>query len=328
MFSSTPSESSFSYRAGASAQVTVSPGGTMSFPSQQHQFNSFQEFQDDVVGQWMLVDSDGNFATFEVESFEKNDFPTIENVTPMDGDQFEDETFVPVSFATSTGFFFWGISFDSDLIFVSMGFTGITGFLEDGVIEAPVIIQAATTENFADFITNVDTSAVSFNVVTSPPIQTNASRIEITFRQSVIVPPDSYNVFRGVEIKGSVGDFADSDDLRARYNPGFTINDTEAPVWLEFFADAPGASGFRVESNAGTPGLEYTVEAFNWANGSYEVIGVQPESFQFDQLVQFPVVPDDHIDTDGSVRARVGWRQVGFIINFPWEVLVNQTGWE
>ena len=113
----------------------------------------------------------------------------------------------------------------------------------------------------------------------------------------------------------------------ANYNPGFTINNEEAPVWLIFDGVAAGAVSFRVESNAGTPGLTYTVEAFNWASGMYDIIDTMDESFNTDSVDTFPIVPADHIDAGGEVRGRVGWRQTGFTINFPWEVRVDQTGW-
>ena len=101
----------------------------------------------------------------------------------------------------------------------------------------------------------------------------------------------------------------------------------QAPVWLIFDGNANAAMNFQIESQAGTPGLEYSVEAWNWANGSYDQVATQSESFNSDQVVAFAIAPADHIDAGGNVRSRVGWRQVGFTINFPWEVRVDQIGW-
>lgn len=140
-------------------------------------------------------------------------------------------------------------------------------------------------------------------------------------------PPSSYTVFRGVELNGSISDYASSDDIAASYRPGFTLGVSEPPVWLIFSAVAPAAAQFRVESSAGTPGLEYTVEAFNWATSSYDIISSRTETFNVDEVAEFPVVAADHIDVNGEVRSRVGWRVVGFTINFPWVVNVDQTGW-
>ena len=141
------------------------------------------------------------------------------------------------------------------------------------------------------------------------------------------VEPTAFTTFRGIQLSGTLADFASSDDVSATYNPGFTINSTEAPVWLIFDGVAPSATSFRVESNAGTPGLTYTVEAFNFNTNAFEVIGTQTESFNSDGMFDFNLVPADHIDAAGNVQARVGWRQTGFTINFPWEVRVDQAGW-
>ena len=141
------------------------------------------------------------------------------------------------------------------------------------------------------------------------------------------IPPSMFTTFRGNLISASLNDFIESDDVSAMYNPGFVLNDTEAPVWLIFDGNGAGATGFQVESNAGTPGLEYTVEAFNFGSNAFEVVGTQLESFNMDQVQQFAITPADHVDANGDVRSRVGWRQVGFIINFPWVVNVDQVFW-
>ena len=158
----------------------------------------------------------------------------------------------------------------------------------------------------------------------------NADVLSITFDDVVVgdgsVPPANFTVFRGVSLSGSITDFESSDDVSAMYNPGFVLNDTEAPVWLIFDANAPNANEFFVESQAGTPGLTYTVEAFDFTTQAFAVIDTQSEAFNVDQVVTFPVSAE-HIDTGGDVQARVGWRQSGFIINFPWEVRVDQVGW-
>ena len=141
------------------------------------------------------------------------------------------------------------------------------------------------------------------------------------------VAPDSFTTFRGTVLSATLEDFAMSDDTSASYLPGFTIGPFEAPVWLIFDGVAADATSFHVESSAGTPGLTYTVEAFNWATQQFEEIGTQGEAFNTDQELDFPIVAADHIDAGGEVRTRVGWRRTGFTINFPWQVNVDQVGW-
>jgi hypothetical protein len=139
-------------------------------------------------------------------------------------------------------------------------------------------------------------------------------------------PPTSFSTFRGTVISAQLSDFVDSDDVRARFNPGFVLNSAEAPVWLIFDANCPTAIDFHLESNAGTPGLTYTVEAWNWITHEYDVIGQHSESYNADQVVSFTLTAN-HIDSGGDVRSRVGWRKTGFTINFPWEVRIDQVGW-
>ena len=138
--------------------------------------------------------------------------------------------------------------------------------------------------------------------------------------------PETITVFRGIELSGTITDFESSDDVRAVYNPGFVLTNVEAPVWLIFDGVAPSATEFLVESQAGTPGLTYTVEAFDFTAGALAVIGTQAEVFDVDQVATFPITADN-IDAGGEVQTRVGWRQTGFTINFPWEVRVDQVSW-
>lgn len=186
------------------------------------------------------------------------------------------------------------------------------------------------TLDIATFFNNVNPSqigAIGFSFVTFTNCNVQFHRFEAVGGVSnQFVPPASYSVFRGVEINGSLADFVDSDDTKASYNPGFVLNSTEAPVWLVFDANAPTANAFLAESSALTPGLTYTVEAWNWSAGDFEEIGIEDESFNVDSVVEFPL-SSIYIDTTGNVRSRVGWRKTGFTINFPWTVQIDQVGW-
>ena len=84
---------------------------------------------------------------------------------------------------------------------------------------------------------------------------------------------------------------------------------------------------FQVESQAGTPGLTYTMEAFNFTTNVFDVIGTEMESFNTDTVETYALT-SDHFDGNGDVRSRLGWRQTGFTINFPWEARIDQVGWD
>ena len=138
--------------------------------------------------------------------------------------------------------------------------------------------------------------------------------------------PTVYTKFRGNEIGTPVvGDFAGNTDdctgdgTAASYNPGFVINNTEAPVWLVFDYAAASSGSVQVTSQAGTPNLEIAVEY--WDGSMYVEIGPRIlESFGSYTTESFSL---GGVSAD---RIRVGWRKAGFTINFPWQVDVDAVG--
>ena len=128
-------------------------------------------------------------------------------------------------------------------------------------------------------------------------------------------------------LNSNIMDYASANDVKARINPGFTLSSSEAPVWLIFDANAPEAFEFVLESTANTPGLTCTIEAWNWNSNSYEVVDMAGETFNSDTQKTY-TINADHIDGNGDVRTRVGWRKTGFTLLFPWTVSVDLAGWD
>ena len=134
--------------------------------------------------------------------------------------------------------------------------------------------------------------------------------------------PTNFTQFRGLAVgTPDLTDFAGPDGVSANFNPGFVLNDLEAPVWLIFDYSGSASGDINVTSNAGTPGLSMTVEYAD-AAGSFgainsQAIGTAGESFNTFTTETFTL---PGVTTD---RVRVGWRQTGFVINFPWEIRVD-----
>ena len=123
------------------------------------------------------------------------------------------------------------------------------------------------------------------------------------------------------------------DESFLKFNPGFTLNSAEAPVWLIFdgqVANAPSSLSLTVVSQAGTPGLTRTIEAFNFATQTYDVLDENSELFDADNRATLDLSSaiGSYVSTNGEVRARIGWRQTGFTLNFPWEVRLDQLVWQ
>ena len=150
----------------------------------------------------------------------------------------------------------------------------------------------------------------------------------------VQVVPGALNVFRGFLVDGVLANAFESDDSRLNFNPGFVLNASEAPIWLIFDADltsdSPSSLELTVESQAGTPGLTGTLEAFNWNSDTYDVIDVSNANFNTDTVVSVDLSSDisDYVQSGtGAVRSRIGWRRTGFTVVFPWEVRLDHLVW-
>ncbi len=147
-----------------------------------------------------------------------------------------------------------------------------------------------------------------------------------------LVPASSYTQFRGVYVSGDLGSTAESDDEYLIYNPGFTINSSEAPVWLIFDGNLSVCDSLQLtaESQAGTPGLTATLEAWNWNTSSYDVVDISPTQFNTDEVVTVDLTGaiENYVASGTmAVRTRIGWRKTGFTINYPWVIRLDQIGW-
>ena len=191
-----------------------------------------------------------------------------------------------------------------------------------------------------DFIQPTDQMRVRFIASDTDPQRTVEAGVDgvqvrlITCDAVDVVHANQYTVYRGLQIGGDLSDSFDSDDSYLKFNPGFVINSAEAPVWLIFDgtlpSDSPASLEILMESTAGTPGLTHTLEAWNWTSAAYDVIDVSAASFNNDVVVTVNLssqISDYAQAGTGAVRTRLGWRKTGLVINFPWEVRLDQLVW-
>lgn len=190
--------------------------------------------------------------------------------------------------------------------------------------------------NYGFMLKNVDESLLgSASRVTSREGADGGSagtRLLISYTAPTEVPPSDYNLLRGFLIGGAFEDVFTSDDMRMRFNPGFTLSSDEAPVWLIFegnlSTDSPSSLNLQIEAQAGTPGLTATTEAWNWNVASFDVVDVTATSFNNDTVITPALTPGDHVQSGtAAVRSRIGWRKTGLTLNFPWETRLDQFVW-
>ena len=201
---------------------------------------------------------------------------------------------------------FTGPGIDIDTIFP---------FTETGTIE-----PGRYTFTFAEF----GSSTVSF-------VANNTIRLTL-LDEPIESSPASVDVVRGNLISGMEDDVEESDDSYFVFQPGFTLNSTEAPVWLttNSFVTASNTADltFALEANANTPNISQFVDAFNWNTGQFDEVSVQPVSFNNDSAIEVDLAPELYVQAGtGEVLNRVGFRQTGFTLLFPWSVSIDQFVW-
>ena len=197
----------------------------------------------------------------------------------------------------------WRIADCNDITGFSTGVIAIDSFEFQNSIEGIFIVAQSGDQLFLNYLSDAD--------------QTNSN---------------SFSTVRGILRNGDLSSVLDSDDQTLEYNPGFTLNSNEPPVWVEFESSVSGSPDWlnvRIESRANTINILQTVEMFNWTTNSFEEITALPTSFNVDAANTISVpMPSRFIQAGtGNVKSRVGWRQDGFILLFPWTVNIDQVIW-
>ncbi len=152
------------------------------------------------------------------------------------------------------------------------------------------------------------------------------------FTPDLTATPYDVDVFRGVHDSGNLNSLLASDDNKLCYTPGITLDQTEAPITLDFFGtlpnDSPSTLEVTIESSANTVGLELTISFWNFNTNSWDVVGTDAQSLNTDTVRTFSGNPADHVEPGtGEVRTRYEVRQVSIIFIFPWKDCVDQIFW-
>ncbi len=142
----------------------------------------------------------------------------------------------------------------------------------------------------------------------------------------------SANAFRGFHNVGDLNSLLDSDDDKLCYNPGIVLDQSEAPITLDFVGtlpnDSPASLDVTIESSANTVGLELTFSFWNYNTESWDVVGTDAQSLNADTARTFAGTPADHVELGtGEVRTRYEVRVVSLIFLFPWLDCVDHVYW-
>ena len=83
-----------------------------------------------------------------------------------------------------------------------------------------------------------------------------------------------------------------------------------------------------------TAGVSAIIEAWNWTTSEFDQIGsidAPTGGSTGDEVFTFNLGPQAANFVQPStqlLRSRVGWRQTGFTLTFPWTIQLDQVIWE
>jgi hypothetical protein len=145
------------------------------------------------------------------------------------------------------------------------------------------------------------------------------------------VSPDSFTIVRGSLSSGGLASLSASDNDRLAVRAGLVLTANEAPVQVEFEGTVPTAApqqlGFLLEAAVNTPGLEQTVQLYNFTTGSYETLDTRPATTA-DSLTHVLVSTNPARFIDPAtlrVRAKVLFRRTGLTLVWPWTASFDRT---
>jgi hypothetical protein len=214
---------------------------------------------------------------------------------------------------------------------------GMPGFLDgfdQGQDYTWQIGNATTIEGFSSNFVIVDTSEFANTFCGIFTVTQKGSQLLLNYVSQVLsVNADGVFALRGFLFDGTVENTFESDDEYLQYNPGFTINSSEPPVWLEFEGTLPDSVpqwlNVKLESHANTINIRQQIEMYNWLTETYQLVDARQTSFNVDATANVAVaLPMEFVEAGTNrVKARLGWKSNGFVLLYPWRVSIDYVVW-
>ena len=218
---------------------------------------------------------------------------------------------------------FWSFRYDGSTTFDGTNFTGLRDWTNIVNVDVGNIDGISSFgEDLAGNLYIVDLAGEIF-MVTDANLTTEINAI-------------AFNAVRGFLANGgTVADVVNSDDQYLEFNPGFTLNSTEPPVWIEFAGIStnpdPSMFNFTLEARANTPNIVQLTELLNVNTGQWETLDTRNASFNVDSVVTVTATGDVsrfiNSADNNIVLARGSWRANGFVLLFPWLISIDQAQW-
>jgi hypothetical protein len=138
----------------------------------------------------------------------------------------------------------------------------------------------------------------------------------------------STTLTRGVAISGTAANMNASDNIRYVLGPGPVFSTSQSPVQIEVeFTMLPGGLQSLMavmESRATSASLRQSVQAYNFAHATYELLDEQYMITSDRDVLIGLNVPNRYLGPTRNIRLRLSFRAAGPVFSYPWRVELDE----
>ena len=122
-----------------------------------------------------------------------------------------------------------------------------------------------------------------------------------------------------------------SNDTYYVLRPGVVLSSSQNPIVLVLSGAAPASTALAlsivVESHASQANIRQTIDVYNFATSSYEILG-QTTLTTSDVSNNLSIAnPTAHIGPGNELRTRISYKAVGPILSYPWRISIDEATW-
>ena len=228
--------------------------------------------------------------------------------------------------------------YSSGAVYKFQGGTGtfLGVFCNDTRINRPAGIAFGPDGNL--YLACVNTAQVlRFNGTTGAFIDVFASDglvfpNDISFGPVFTVHPSSFSISPGIILSGGLNELQYNDGQRLIARPGVVLSSNQTPLQIVIEGSSPVHTPTKlrvlVEAQVSQANISQTISLFDFVSSSWEVLDTRAGTIS-DSVADVAASgnPEGYVQTNGTIRARVGYRATGPILSYPWQARVDRVLW-
>lgn len=151
---------------------------------------------------------------------------------------------------------------------------------------------------------------------------------------TVVVPPTSFTMIRGLVLAGGLPELLASDNQYLVMRPGIVFSTAEAPIQVQLDGTSANRTAtnvkFTLEAGVNQGNIGQMIDLWNWNTNAYEQVDTRAAStLDSTVVVDITTNPQRFVNsTTGAVRAKVSFKSTGPVFSYPWQARMDYVKWD